>query len=112
MKTVQQIQNRINELMDYCQSFKPSEGKTFNKERKELSLLNTIKMYLEDNPSEDFIKKEVERLENRVMLIEDGFMNYLHNTPEDSDILSKKRQEYNKINNVPEIRRQLRRFTF
>lgn len=76
--------------------------------RTRLQFLNHIVLYLESNPDEIFLNREIGRLENRVKLIYDQFPDVGGWMEADKD----RRREYEKINDIPKIRRQLRVLRF
>lgn len=80
MKTINQIQERLNELM-------ATETKTWNlegdelkkaqaairKARIEIKFLKIVKAYLQSSPTEDFCKKELKRIAGLLTTISERF---------------------------------------
>jgi len=58
-------------------------------DEKRQTFLNTIRLYLETNPSEAYLKKEAERLQNIIKSIRAGFDTYCKCNPDVSTDSSK-----------------------
>lgn len=80
----------------------------YSSKRNRLEFLGQIVLYLESNPNEIFIGREIARLENRMKLIYDQFPDIGGWMEADKD----RRKEYEKINDIPKIRRQLKVLRF
>jgi hypothetical protein len=76
--------------------------------RKRLEFLNHIELYLEQNPDELYLGREIGRIENRLKLIYDQFPDVGGWMEADKD----RRKEYEKINDIPHLKRQLRVLRF
>ena len=76
MKTPEQVKKEIEELI-----LQKKDAKTYRALKKinnKIEDLKTIVLYLETNPSEEFIKSEKARLEKQVDAIEDNFQKWLN----------------------------------
>lgn len=103
MKEVKSIQTEIDSLLE--------ELKHAEKDKplfKRLQFLKVCKMYLETNPSEDFIKKEKSRLSKRIQLLRDGYSGYKAKDPDPK----KWKSEYNKATGLNQLNVQLRTINF
>lgn len=76
--------------------------------RNRLEFLNHIVLYLESNPEEIFIGREIGRIENRMKLIYDQFPDIGGWQNADKD----RRKEYEKINDIPKLKKQLKVLRF
>ena len=98
MRSLLEVKTEIAAIMST--EFKKSTEKS--RARGRLKFLKTVQFYLEGNPTEYFIKKEIERLENRNNLLlsqfdESKYSNY-----------SKPKKKYEEEMGIPLLRVQLR----
>lgn len=74
MKTIFFIKEEIKKVqteMDFISDFKiPENKKKFGELKKRVCFLKEVLMYLETNPSEEFIKNQIKKLENRISSID------------------------------------------
>jgi hypothetical protein len=86
------------------------ETRTVNKVKKRIAFLRTVARYLESDPSDDFLSKEIERLANRINLIHIEFAKYIPTKyfEKDKDRL----KYYLDENDVPRLRLQLSALRF
>jgi hypothetical protein len=70
MRTIQAIDSEVQSLIANRSVYSPRE---LSSARKRITFLNTCKAYLKDMPSEDFLRKERDRINNRVKLISEGY---------------------------------------
>jgi len=64
MKTVKDVDKDINLIeQNIRENLKEMTGREFNRNKNKIEKLKHIKLYLENNPSEDFILNEKSRLE-------------------------------------------------
>lgn len=79
MKTPEMIQERITKLQnDGLSAVDPKERK---KLANELAFLNDCKRYLEHNPSEDFLKETLAKLEKQMKGLNEKFHHWIIATP-------------------------------
>lgn len=111
MKTLKSIQKEISDIISEIKEADRHYDKksaTLSKRlRAKLSKLKYFKMYLETNPSDDYCKKEIERIENRINKIEQ-----LYELPENPERftrgqLSLMKKDYEKQWDVPKLKKQL-----
>jgi hypothetical protein len=74
MKTIQEIDYEIGKALH--QADETEKETQLNRVRKRVQFLNTCKMYLLTRPDEAFIIKEIERLEKRIKLLDEGFIHF------------------------------------
>jgi hypothetical protein len=107
MKTIQEIKNEIRELERTPQGeLKSAE---FKKILTKIDNLKTLVKYLETNPCEKFIEKEIERLKNRITKTQVGFVSQWE---PDTKYYKKERANYLKEMGVPKLRQQLQSLLF
>ena len=70
MRTVHAIESEMKSLVDNRSLYNKRE---LSAARKRIKFLDTCKAYLADMPSEDFLRKERDRINNRIRLISDGY---------------------------------------
>ena len=65
MKSIEKIKSKIDKTIIKSQSHKHEHGKKQDKLRKKIAKLNACLLYLETNPSEEFIKQSIAKLEEQ-----------------------------------------------
>lgn len=75
--------------------------------RKRMAMLKECLMYLETKPSEEFIRRQIEDAENKISLRMAGF-SLDDVAPMEKGLASKIRRIYEKENNIPHLRLQVR----
>lgn len=73
MKTIQEVEVEINDILTQIEANKKAKIAKNAKLSNRLDFLKTMKWYLKTNPNEDFIRKELNRVQRLVDLIDDGF---------------------------------------
>jgi len=113
MKSISQIDNEINGLQVQLSTSKDLKKSDVTKIKKRHSFLKICKMYIESNTTHEFLNKEKDRLQNKVNLINAGYV------PDKRLINSglkkeeqKEHQDYNKIMDLPKFKEQLRSVIF
>lgn len=120
MKTVSQIQERLNELMETETKTHHLEGSelrkakaAIRKARVEIRFLKIVKSYLLSNPTEEFCKKELKRISGLLAAISERFTKAsagMKFTTIDEENNFKK--EYNKENEVGKYKTQIKTLKF
>lgn len=80
---------------------KDVEKKELNRARKRMRELNLFKQYLETNPDEHFIRKEIGRVSNRIELLTPAAAIWMKWD-------TKKKTEYSKENGITHLKEQLK----
>lgn len=112
MKTVRDIKARIIDVENFMKTeLKEKKTGVSAQSKGKLNVLKTCKMYLESKPSEDFVKKEKDKVSNR---IDEIFKEY---KPLDRDENSPKQCRqyltiFEKNWEVPKLRSQLKVLKF
>lgn len=110
MITVGKINDDIARATESAHDFMVAGKKSMlSKTKKRIEFLRLCKSYLESNPSEEFLKKDEERILNRMKLIHEGFDAWLKNGEEKPKV--KKREDlktiYEKKMDMPSLREKL-----
>lgn len=111
LKTVVDEMNGLIEerQKNYSGPLTSKEKKELVRMRKRIQYLKVIRLYLEKSPTIDFIKKEIDRIENRINLIDSHFS---HSEQADEFLVKQLKKEYDKENGIPQLRIQLRALRF
>ncbi len=100
-----EIKQEIKEVEKELANESGGKPSIINRLKKRLQFLATCKNYIESKPTEEFVKKEVTRLENKINLLTAGFIK-----PEniDNKTLAKIKSEYDSEMGIKKLRNQLR----
>ena len=108
MKTIAQIQTEIDSLIEESHALIFTDYKKKSKRKKEIvervKFLRAIKLYIETNPSADFLQKEISRLTEKISLIEA--------IGEKKIVGRKNYDKYAKEQNLPQFKKQLETYQF
>jgi hypothetical protein len=100
MKTIEQIDNRIRDLENTGNA--TSEEKEKNKCRRELRIARIVRMYLEYEPNQEFIVRQLDiALANIARVSKD----FYHAFP--AGCTAKRRSEFMKGKGLPELKKQV-----
>ena len=112
MKNIAVIKNEIDEILSIDRVLLSEEDggpKKLKAARKRLKYLEYIKAYLSTNPSEEFVRSEIDRITSLVKAIDDRFVNVGFKTL----VAEKKaRKEFLKDYGVPKMNEQLKTLRF
>ena len=111
MKTLEQIQKSIDEISNKVKSSVELPKKDRNKMSKDLKRLIEAKYYLEHEPRPCFVKGELKRLKRSVRILEEGFGEWLNNTPKAKELQNPK-SKYRKEVNITDMNRQIKMLNF
>lgn len=78
--------------------------------RKRLSFILMCERYVATNPSEDFLKKELNRLNNRLQIINKDMPKFPFGS--DPKYVAKKKQEYRKLMDVSDLTNKIQAVSF
>lgn len=109
MKTKYELQKEIDkrELIGAETPNGQRDGKPYKKAQKEIPFYRDCLHYIESNPSEDFLKKEKLRLENKLALIKSGFDKWIKVTQKTTYGNTEPETYYNRIMEVSKFKGQL-----
>ncbi len=118
MKTVQEVKKEIEEIANTLQTEqrRRSEDRIFKKRevtnmKKRLALLKIVSLYLETNPTIEFLKREVDRIENCISLRMVSFvLDDAESKPK--TFISKMRKAHEKMYDIPKLREQVKTMRF
>lgn len=77
MRTVKELTAEIDALLAIKLGGDNEAKKERKRIKKQLKYLRPIKLYLEGEPREDFIKKEKSRLDNRIKIVDKNYKDWL-----------------------------------
>lgn len=114
MKQKQEIQKEINDLISNRKSFIADgrltrEGKQANAR---IIFLNKALQYLETEPREEFIRKEIDRINGRLNRIEDLYKSWQGEMGEVYASDAHRLKRYNEIMEVAQMKRHLKTLMF
>lgn len=108
MKTVAQLRAEQQNILLAGKKFERWE-KEYGQLEDKYAYLQTCIFYLQSNPSEDFLNKEKQRIENILSLIEDGFKKW---EEQETDKDKATRGRYNRLMSRTAYVRQLEFINF
>lgn len=98
----------IRERKDY--NYKVENPRKDSRLKKQCEFYRVVKSCLEHNPTQEFIKKEIDRISNRLQAIDREFK-YWHDTHPATGVLNPK-TVYERELGVPDLKQQLRALQF
>lgn len=105
------ITNRMNEILEESQSYLGRKLSTDDERylkalRREYNEYVPIRDYLMSEPSEEFVNKEIARVENRLRLIDEDFVNWKPDKVfRDA---THRRSSYDDMHDVPKLKKELK----
>lgn len=121
MKTIQEVKQEIEDVIKEANELTllDFEGDTKkmtryrNKLSDKVSFMRTVVMYLEDEPRQEFVQKEHERLTEKKRLIDEGYLVWKKNEPADIHKTEDKWiARYHQVMDVATVNAQLRMLTY
>lgn len=123
MKTLQEIEKLINDDRSEAErlnkTFASMSDEEQIKARKRIKKLRAnieyheeVKLYLINSPSKEWLEKEEERLRRRIRLIHEGYEAWGNSNRIPFKKESEKLSYFNKINDVPTLKRHLKNTMF
>lgn len=108
MKTKQEVSKEISELEAKGANkklFKPSE---YTALCSRVAFLRSVSNYLESEPRQEFVEKQLQDLQNKVKLIGEGFQEFLDCRPKDNKDNKQIKAEYNSQMGLNHINKQIK----
>jgi len=99
MRTLLSIDTEISEIISSRGAFENKRKEA--SARKRLEFLNIAKMYIESQPDEYFVAKEIFRIENRITLLLNQFDKSQYQDPKEA------LKKYEKDVGIPELHKKL-----
>lgn len=113
MKTEQQLENRISELMKEGELLvNMPKNKRAKAIKKRLTFLRFCLKYLETNTTEDCVKRQAKECERQIEIYDSRYLAWTTNTSDEIKEIKNIRQYYDKINGIPKLKEQLRMLGF
>lgn len=110
MITTETIQKEIDDLRTSIT--KGITDRQLKKKRERVDELKNLKLYIESNPSEGFIKSEIDRIEKSIERIND-FENFkIWRLSQDHSDQKKLKTQYNKELGLPTLKAQLKTLNY
>lgn len=112
MKTAKEIKDEIQQVKDGLSEGIEQKSLTAKEEksyRERLRWLNLICQYVESIPSESFVKKEIERVKERINLRMNAFV---VNEKWDLMTIKKEKKKHRKSYEIPKLEEQLRALNY
>jgi hypothetical protein len=104
MKTLQEVNEEIQKLLDT--NPKDVKRTQLSKIKNRLEFLKVIKNYLLENPTEQFVAKEVKRIEDKINAIMSQFDKSAYKEPKPAML------KFERDNKIPHLRDQLKALWF
>ncbi len=104
MKSLLAVNSEISGIISSAGTFDSKRKESSAKKR--LEFLNLVKMYIETQPDEYFVAKEIQRIENRITLMLNQFDKSKYKDPKEA------LKKYEKDSGIPELRKQLKALRF
>lgn len=102
MITLKEVEKEIAEIM--ATNISELKDRQVSRLKKRLQALQFVRSYLLESPSEDYLRSEVKRLQERLVKIQDGFSGW---TPPNNIEWKECKKVYENENNVPQIKKQV-----
>jgi hypothetical protein len=104
MRTLSEVNNEIQALLET--NIRELKKAQVSRVRSRLEFLNLIKNYLSENPTEEFVAKEVKRIENKINAIMGQFDKSAYKEPKPAML------KFERDNKIPHLRDQLKALWF
>ncbi|MET7253441.1 hypothetical protein [Dyadobacter fermentans] len=114
MRKSTDIKREIFDLANFQVKLKP-EDKEFKQNKKRIEYLNECVLYLETSPTEEFLEREVKRLEANIVYIDKQFDKWLsrqHFSAQAPHQRQKSKKTFEKESGIPKLRQQLKTIEF
>lgn len=108
MLTIQEVNERLSEIAELSQTEDKKLKKKLVKSKKEWDL---AKLYLENNPSFEYLKEQKTKISKLLFSINDQFPEWMKHQ-NSGKTLNDYRKEYQKLKDVPKLRLQLKTVNF
>lgn len=115
MKTAKELEVELSEVKQQIIEWDKTHDKPNRKLRKRIPFLKLCIMYMEENPSKEFMKSEIEKVENKINLRMVAFPldEYMaKDPPMEEPTIRKLRMAHEKKYEVPHLREQARTLRF
>lgn len=111
MKTIKQIDTLIAEEEYHAKNVRDEKLK--NKSRRKIGFYRIVRMYLEIDPSEEYVRRVYHSLKERIDRAEDDFFTWKDSSPEVREMtLKEAKREFNKEFRINTLKKQFSAVTF
>jgi hypothetical protein len=123
MKTVDEVKKTIDELIEKNTQDngknlprsprQPADEKNerrMNRDRKQLEFLRGIKIYLESNPTKEFVGSEHKRVSGWIATVKERWIE--RNAKHENKLSNEVRDEFYKEHDLPKFKKQLKTLTY
>jgi hypothetical protein len=104
MRRLEEVNEEISKLLETNR--RETKRTVLSRILKRLEFLKLIKNYLTENPTEEFVSKEIARIENRINALMALFDAKAYKEPK------KAMEKFERDNGIPKLREQLRALRF
>jgi hypothetical protein len=112
MKTKEQIKTRIELLTKQSAELKPwnsfDDKKVYNKNKRELKFIREVLMYLETDPTQQFVDKQLKMIKDRSASLDSQFVY----NGKDAEERKLRYREYRKAMELPKMDRQIKTLSY
>lgn len=113
MKTIKWMKSEIDSVMKDMKDAKdldsPASKRMYKKLKKRLDYLTVCFRYVESEPTSEYLKKEYDRISNRINLLADAYIKPSYGTMSEQ---KKDKKDYEKKMDLPKLRTQLMTVNF
>lgn len=110
MKTIQEIQKEIVDIEKFCATDRATKRQMASGAKRIENLRSCI-MYLETNPSQEFMLKQLAQLKDKVSIINSGFSSWKSNNPKDAEVNNPK-SKYETMMGLKTIKSQIKNLNY
>lgn len=107
MKTTQEVQREINGLREQFKDERDRQDKLYKKAAKRIEFLNFVKAYLDTNPTQDAINKQLALCQLRTKKIADGYGYWLKHDYKQEIDGTNPIKVWGELNNEKKLKRQI-----
>lgn len=116
MLTTKTIQNEIDDLLakgDVMRSNNQTDDKDYRAMQRRIKFLKSCLFYLQENPREEFMKEQLEKLRKKLYRIMNGYNEwYKYRQKDDNKSLTQLQSEYNSQMGTSHINNQIKTIEF
>lgn len=105
MKNIEQVKKEIAELQKEGEELRGT--KMYKRIEKKVGALYKCQLYLESNPTQEFIEKQKADLKKRLKIIAAGLSVWLRENPQEGNSTKNPKSKYNTLMGVKTIKQQL-----
>lgn len=105
MKTLEYVQQELQDAIKLGETgLSKKEAKVCEKRIKHLY---SCRLYLETNPTQEFVQKQFEDVKRKIKIINSGFHKWLQNNQKEADGVANPKSKYNTLMGLKNLKAQL-----